>query len=319
MATDIAFALGVLALMGKRIPLGLKLFLTTLAIADDLGALLVIAIFYTKGLDMQALAAAGIVFAILLAMGFAGFRSLILYMLVGLVLWYFVFKSGIHATIAGVLLAMAIPMRPRVDAAKFVSFTREALDEFERGPMGGKGEKKPTTADQQELVHGIENAATVAGSPLHRLEYILGPWVGFLIIPVFALANSGVHIGAQAGETAGEGGAADATRVGLGVALGLVIGKPVGVFLFSWLAVKTGLGVLPTGVRWGHIHGVSWLAGIGFTMALFIGNLAFLGHPELLDGAKLGILGGSAVAAVVGLAVLLVVSRRPSAGAGEDH
>lgn len=319
MATDIAFALGVLALLGKRIPPPLRLFLTSLAIADDLGALLVIAVFYTEKLDFQSLGAAGILMAALFAMGRAGFRSLVLYMALGLVLWFFVFHSGIHSTIAGVMLAMAIPARPRVDARKFVTFTREALDEFEGGGVAEAGAMKRTTADQQELVQGIENAGVVAGSPLHRLEYVLGPWVGFLIVPLFALANSGVPIGASTGEDSPE----TVAKVGVGVGLGLLFGKPIGVFLFTWLAVKTGLGALPTGVRWGHIHGVSWLAGIGFTMALFIANLAFRGHEALLDGAKLGILGGSAVAGVVGLLVLLHVTKGHGKGqasaAGAGH
>lgn len=309
MATDIAFALGVLALLGKRIPASLRLFLTTLAIADDLGALLVIAIFYTDNLDLHSLGIAGLIMVVLIAMGVAGFRSLLLYMLVGAVLWYFVFQSGIHATIAGVALAMAIPARPRVDAAKFAAFTREALDEFEQGGTGADAPAKTlrtTTADQQELVHAIESASVTAGSPLHRLEHTLAPWVAFAIVPVFALANSGVHLGSGGGTDSPE----TATKVGLGVALGLLLGKPIGVFLFTWLTVKVGLGVLPNGVRWGHIHGVSWLAGIGFTMALFIANLAFNDHPGLLDGAKLGILGGSLVAGVVGLVVLLITTRK---------
>jgi len=317
MATDIAFALGVLALLGKRIPVSLRLFLTTLAIADDLGALLVIAIFYTENLDLNSLGIAGLIMVVLVAMGVAGFRSLMLYMLVGAVLWYFVFHSGIHATIAGVALAMAIPARPRVDARKFAAFTREALDEFEQGGTGGdtpRGRLRRTTVDQQELVHAIESAGAEAGSPLHRLEHTLFPWVGFLIVPLFALANSGVHIGSGASQAGAEGVGGE-MRVGLGVALGLMLGKPIGVLLFAWLAVKAGLAVLPSGVRWGHIHGVSWLAGIGFTMALFIANLAFAGQPALLDGAKLGILGGSLVAGVVGLVVLLVATRPGGGGA----
>ncbi|MCA9288337.1 MAG: Na+/H+ antiporter NhaA [Phycisphaerales bacterium] len=309
MATDIAFALGVLALLGRRVPEGVRLFLTTLAIADDLGALLVIAIFYTENLDLVSLGIAAIIWAALIVMGMAGFRSITLYMAVGLVLWWFVFHSGIHATIAGVMLALAIPCRPRINARKYLAFTREALDEFEKNvPKTDKGEFKQTTADQQEMVQAVENASVITGSPLHRLEYILAPWVAFAIIPVFALANSGVAIG---------GSPANATdtveveaKIGLAVALGLCFGKPIGVFLFSFLAVKLGLGALPRGVRWGHIHGAGWLAGIGFTMALFIANLAFRGHPLLLDGAKLGILGGSAVAGVIGLIVLVIEGRK---------
>lgn len=316
MATDIAFALGVLALLGRRVPASLKVFLTSLAIADDLGALLVIAVFYTERMDLESMAIAALVLSVLLAMGAAGFRSLVLYMILGLVLWYFVFRSGIHATIAGVLLAMAIPARPRVNARRYLDFTREALDEFEAGGAGGgaKGEIRRTTAEQQELVHAVENACVESGSPLHRLEHVLAPWIGFLVVPLFALANAGVPIGGLT-EAEGAGGGAVA-RVGVAVGLGLVLGKPIGVFLFTWLAVKTGLGVLPTGVRWAHIHGAAWLAGIGFTMALFIANLAFKGQPVLLDGAKLGILGGSVVAGVVGLGLLALSTRSPRSSAG---
>lgn len=309
MATDIAFALGVLALLGTRIPPSLRLFLTTLAIADDLGALLVIALFYTERVDLQSLGIAGLILVALAALGFAGFRSLVLYLVIGAALWYFVFKSGVHATIAGVLLAMTIPIRPRVGAAKFVGFARDAIDEIARvSPGGAQGlsDSGPASPDQQSLVGGIQVAGNAVRSPLHRLESALAPWVGFLIVPLFALANSGVPIGGGTGADTSDA----ALHVGLGAGLGLLLGKPIGVFLFTWLTVKLGLGALPSGVGWKHIHGVSWLAGIGFTMALFIANLAFKGHEGLLDAAKLGVLGGSVIAAVIGLIALLVASRR---------
>ena len=251
MATDIAFALGVLALLGSRAPLALKVFLTAVAIVDDLGAVLVIALFYTSQVSLAALAAAAGALAVLWAMNRAGIRRLPPYALVGFVLWVAVLKSGVHATVAGVLLAMAIPVAARAGEAK---------------------------------------------SPLARLEHALHPWVAFAILPVFALANAGVALGAGAS-------AALASGVTAGVVLGLVVGKQVGVLAFAWLAVRLGIAELPRGIGWGHIHAAACLCGIGFTMSLFIGGLAF-GDPALLDQAKVGILAASLLSGVLGAALL---------------
>jgi len=310
MATDIAFALGVLALAGSRVPLSVRVFLTSLAIVDDLGALLVIAIFYTEQIGLGYLGLAGGVLAVMMAMNLLGVRRVLVYMLLGVFVWYFVLKSGVHATIAGVLVAMTIPARTRVDQGRYSRFARSMLDRFDADMRPGDGDAEGdrrtwTTGRQQSAVLAIEDAGRKVETPVRRLEHELIPWVAFLILPVFALANAGVAIGA--GENAGGGSVWD-SRAMWGVVLGLLIGKPVGVFGFAWLAKKMGIGELPEGANWRHVFGAAWLSGIGFTMALFIANLAFT-DPVQLDAAKLGVLGASVVAGVVGLAVLMTGKR----------
>jgi len=305
MATDIAFALGVLALLGSRVPATVRVFLTSVAIADDLGALIIIAVFYTEQIGLGYLGWAGAGLALLVLFNRLGFRSPIGYMLVGLVIWYFVLKSGVHATIAGVLIALTIPTRTRVDQAHYVDFVQRMIGMFKGGIEAGRA----TTVDQQTQVFAIEKAGKAVQSPLRRLETQLVPWVAFLILPVFALANAGVGLGA--GDQSGEG-TGLSVRVILGIALGLFIGKPLGVFGLSWIAVKLGLCELPPGVRWSHVHGAAWLTGIGFTMALFIANLAFADDAAALGSAKLAVLGASVLASVVGLAVLLAGPKKPA-------
>jgi NhaA family Na+:H+ antiporter len=255
MATDIAFALGVLALLGSRVPVSLKVFLTALAIVDDLGAVIVIALFYTSELSANHLLAAAAVLAVLAALNRFGVRRLTPYLLAGLVLWFLVLKSGIHATLAGVLLALAIPLK---------SATQHEPDDH---------------------------------APLLRLEHGLHPWVAFLIVPVFGFANAGVSLeGISLEKLAGP--------VPLGVAAGLVIGKQIGVFGFSWLAIRVGLAKLPLHATWAQVYGVAALCGIGFTRSLFIGALAFAGAPVLADETKIGVLLGSVISAVVGALIL---------------
>lgn len=300
MATDIAFALGVLALVGSRVPASVRIFLTSVAIADDLGALIIIAVFYTEQIGLGSLGMAGVGLAVLVVLNRLGFRNPLGYVLIGLVIWYFVLKSGVHATIAGVLVALTIPTRTRVDRDHYLDFVRRMIGRFQDGMGDGAGGGRHTTSEQQTQVFAIEAAGKAVQSPLRRLEHQLVPWVAFLILPVFALANAGVVI-----QTGGGDGAGMSVRVMLGVAIGLLIGKPVGVFGLTWLAVKLGLCELPPGVRWGHVHGAAWLTGIGFTMALFIANLAFTDDAATLDAAKLAVLGASVLAGVVGLIVLL--------------
>lgn len=308
MATDIAFALGVMALLGSRVPIALKVFLTSLAIVDDLGALLIIAIFYTDTVYMKYLGYAAILLAVLMGLNFAGVRARIVYLLAGLVVWYFFLKSGVHATIAGVLVALTIPGKTKVDRASYAEFAGRMLDVFKR--EGTDGGRRWTTPTQQGALLALEDANEKVETPLRSLEHKLIPWVAFLILPVFALANAGVAIG---GGGSGEG-SVFGSRVLLGVALGLLIGKPVGVLVCSWLAVKAGVAVLPRGVTWGMVHGAGWLAGIGFTMALFIANLGFKGdeNAPMLDAAKLGVLGASILAGVIGLVVLAKATSRPA-------
>jgi NhaA family Na+:H+ antiporter len=260
-ATDIAFALGVLALLGKRVPVSLKLFLMTLAIIDDLGAIIVIALFYSGTLSSVSLLLAGACLVALLAMNRLGVVKLGPYLIIGLVLWVCVLKSGVHATLAGVALALCIPLRTR-------------------------------------------NAET---SPLLSLEHALHPWVAYAILPLFAFANAGVSL-------AGMNLDSFTHPVPLGITVGLLLGKTVGVFGLTWVAIKLGMAALPAGANWGQLLGVAILCGIGFTMSLFVGSLAFVpGSSDYAGMDRMGILTGSFFAAVIGYAVTAMASRKPLA------
>jgi NhaA family Na+:H+ antiporter len=259
-ATDIAFALGILALIGSRAPASLKVFLTAIAILDDLGAVLIIALFYTANLSLPALAGAAVVFGLLVALNRAGLERLAPYLALGVVLWVLVFLSGVHATIAGVLLALTIPLRP-----------------------------SPGRPDDAE-------------SPLHRLEHGIQPWSAFLIVPLFGFANAGVSL-------AGASLASLLQPVTLGIALGLFVGKQIGVFGSTWLAVRLRLADLPEHASWPQLYGVALLCGVGFTMSLFIGLLAFPGDPALQDAVKIGVLAGSLASAALGSLVLTLSPR----------
>ena len=296
MATDIAFAIGVMALLGNRIPLGLKVFLTALAIVDDIAAVLVIAVFYTADLAWGALAIAAFCLLLALAANRMGVRHPLPYALIGAVLWITVLQSGIHATIAGVLLAFVIPSRTAIDQREFLEHSRAVLDEFE---IAASTEPFAILSDlaQQSAVEELETACERVQPPLHRLEQGLHPWVTFLIMPIFALANAGVVL-------SGDSRNLMLQPVTLGVVLGLVLGKPIGITLASWLAVRLRLASLPQNVSWKHIHGAAWLGGIGFTMSLFMTGLAFDDEVHL-TAAKLGILIASVCAGIVGSAILV--------------
>lgn len=304
MATDIAFALGVLQLMGPRCPVGLKVFLTALAIIDDMGAVAVIALFYTDTLSIPGMLLAAATLVALAIMNKRHVRRLTPYMLLGAVLWFAILSSGIHATIAGVLLALTIPVRTRMHATGFVGVARELLDDFER--LHSVELDVITNRAQQDAIRGLESASMSVQAPLLRLEHALGLPVAFVILPLFALANAGVSLGGAEPPWAGP--------VGLGVVLGLLLGKPIGIALFSAIAVKSGLATLPHQVNWRALHGAAWLGGIGFTMALFIAGLAFKGTP-LLDEAKLSILLASVLAGVTGRFLVLRATAPPRAGA----
>lgn len=268
-ATDIAFALGVLSLLGNRVPASLKVFLTALAIIDDLGAVIIIALFYTSGLSLAYLAAALAVIVVLIVLNRMGVLSLAPYLVLGAVLWVLVLKSGVHATLAGVALALTIPLRAAPGIA-----------------------------------HDLEH------SPLHRLEHALHRFVPLIIIPIFGFANAGVSLAGFTPATLVE-------PLTLGVAAGLVVGKLVGVLGASALAIKLGLADLPMRAGWMQMTGIALLCGIGFTMSLFIGLLAFADNPALQDAVKVGILAGSLVAALAGAALLLAAPG--VADQGEDE
>jgi Na+:H+ antiporter, NhaA family len=301
MATDIAFALGVLALLGRRAPLAVKVFLTALAIIDDIGAVLVIALFYTAEIAWDGLVIGGGFLLALACVNRAGVRSTLVYALLGFGLWLAFLQSGVHATVAGVLLALTIPCRTRIEPDEFLAHGRALLDEFQRASTSGSD----VLADeaQQSAVQDLETACDDVLTPLQRLEHRLHPWVAFAIMPLFALANAGVSL---SGDLSG----AVASSVALGVLAGLVFGKQVGITLFAWLAVRSGLAAVPAGVTWRHLYGASWLAGIGFTMSLFIASLAF-GDSPLLSTAKVGILVASLIAGVGGWTILRGSGCRP--------
>jgi len=294
MATDIAFALGILSLLGNRVPLSLKVFLTAVAIVDDLGAVFVIALFYTSKIVWVSLLIGGIILILLIIMNKLGVRNLIVYAILGIGLWAAFLKSGVHATIAGVLLAMTIPVRTRINTEEFLSHAGFFLDEFRA--HGKASESVLTNRDQRAAIQAIEVAAEHAQTPLQRLEHILHPWVGYFIMPVFALANAGIIIKSDFLS-------AFAQSVTLGVMAGLIFGKQIGIFCASYLAVKLGWSDLPSGMTWTRLYGLAWLAGIGFTMSLFIAGLAF-GTSDLLAMAKAGILVASLVSGTVGAVIL---------------
>lgn len=301
MATDIAFALGVLSLLGRSIPLGLKIFVTALAIVDDMGAVVVVALFYSGAPGLGPLGLAAAILAALIALNAAGVRQVTPYLLGGALLWLAMHDAGMHATIAGVLLAFAIPSRTRINALEFSSRARDLVDEFDQAETGDL--LVLTSKGQQEALHALEKASEEVQAPLLRLEHGLQPLVQYVIMPAFALANAGVRV-------TGDPGGPLLTSATAGVVLGLVAGKPLGIMLFSWLAVRLRLAVLPSGTSWGHLHGAAWLGGIGFTMSLFIAALAF--REAMLPPAKIGILAGSAIAGLTGIGVLWVVTRRRS-------
>lgn len=294
MATDIAFALGVLALLGPSVPIALKIFLTALAIVDDLGAVLVIALFYTAEISWISLGVGGVFLLGLIVANYLSLRSPLVYALLGAGLWVAFLKSGVHATIAGVLVALTIPVRQRIDSNFFQERANHLMALYARGAE--PGESTPTPR-QRDVVHGLEEACADVQTPLARLEHLLHPWVAFFIMPVFALANAGVVL---SGDMLGM---AFGSAVTWGVILGLVLGKQLGVMLFAWIAVKNGWAIMPTGVTWRQIYGVAWLTGIGFTMSLFIGGLAF-DTALLLDSAKIGILVASLLSGIGGWLLL---------------
>jgi NhaA family Na+:H+ antiporter len=299
MATDIAFALGVLALLGSRVPTSLKVFLTALAIVDDLGAVLVIALVYTAELNLAALQAGLGIFVVMVLLSVARVRHVGLYMVLGVALWVAFLKSGIHATLAGVLAALTIPSTARINTGAFRGRSRELLDAFE--VLDVEPGVHRLSSREHEVVLGLASVIEEIEAPLQRLEHALHPWVAFVIMPVFALANAGVVLGAGVLESVTH-------PVTLGIVLGLIVGKPIGVVAFAWLASAIGIAELPAGATWRQLVGVGIVAGIGFTMSLFIASLAF-GDTPLLDNAKVGVLGASLVAGTLG-AVMLVTARR---------
>jgi NhaA family Na+:H+ antiporter len=288
MATDIAFALGVASLLGSRAPVSLKVLLTALAIVDDIGAVAVIAVFYTSRLDLASLGGAGLVWVLAFLAGRRAVRAPAAYAMLGLLLWYFTLKSGVHATVAGILLAFTVPMTAGIESG---------APKRRRNAAASPGARREVQARARQGV-GFPDRVR---SPLHRFEHALHPWVAYGVMPIFALFNAGVPLSGGVGLTG---------PVAVGAMLGLFLGKPFGILGCTWIAVRSGLAALPEGLTWKSMLGLGMLAGIGFTMSLFIAALAF-GDGPLLAQAKVGVLLASLVSAVAGFLVLFRVRRAP--------
>lgn len=302
MATDIAFSLAVLATLGKRVPFGIRLFLTAFAIADDLGAILVIAIFYTPQIHFAYLFWAMALCGVLFVFNRIWVRSPFAYAAVGCVLWFLIAHSGLHATITGVVVAMFIPARGRFNTDLFLEMVRKRLDGI-RCDSGDCGYTIMENRKHLEAVHGIRRACRWIETPLQRMEHAMEGWIAYLVLPLFALANAGVVLGEL------DLGAALVHPVTLGVTFGLCLGKPVGILLFTWLAAKIMRVGLLGGVTWPMVLGAGFLGGIGFTMSLFIGALSFP-SPLLQEYAKIGIILGSLLGGVCGFLVLWLAGGR---------
>lgn len=304
MATDIAFALGVIMLLKSRVPMALKVFLVTLAVVDDLGAIVVIALFYTSALDYWFLLLAAVLIGVLIAFNRLGIKQLTPYIIVGVLLWFAVHNSGIHATIAAVALAFCIPVRPKFDLEDFTPLVNNTAQSFIRG----RSEDQVFLNESQvENLRDMQRQIHMVQSPLGRLERALHPWSAYCIMPLFGFANAGVRLDGDIDFSA----IFALDHVFLGVMLGLLIGKPVGIFLITFLCEKFGIASRPTGITWGEILGAGMLAGIGFTMSIFVSDLAFVGAEHAKQAAeisKIAILSSSLLAGLVGALFLLFLS-----------
>lgn len=292
MATDIAFSLAVLNVLGKRVPISLKIFLTAFAIVDDIGAVLVIAIFYSGTINVTLLLIALGMLAILYFLSFKGFYSVFLFFLTGTVIWFLFLKSGIHPTVAGILLAFSVPIRQKIDTSKFLAQLEVVYNNIKNSSILNK---PILSAEQIEHIDDLEDWSSKFQSPLQHLEHNLHGWVAFFVIPIFALANAGVLIDSSAYID---------TALVTNIIICFVLGKSLGITSMVMFAKKLKLIEVPTDINFNQILGVAFLAGIGFTMAIFIASLAFVSTPEYIDSAKIGILIGSFISAIIGYLVL---------------
>lgn len=292
MATDIAFSLGVLSLLGARIPLTIKVFLTAFAIVDDLGAVIVIALFYSTGVQLSLLGLAALLLGLMFLFNRMNIRSLAAYLIPGLVVWYLFLKSGVHPTVAGVLGAFAIPINPLAKAGEFVASMRENLALFEKAPGKEADTEKLLSHEQLNAMEDLNEELEKVQSPLQRIEHGLHGWVSFFIMPVFAFANAGVTIEGNLLESLSR-------PLSINIAAGLFVGKLIGIFSFAYVTAKLFRTQLPEGVRWAHFVGAALLGGIGFTMSLFITGLAYE-DASLIADAKIGILTGSLISGLLG-------------------
>lgn len=301
MATDIAFAISALVLLGKRVSTALVTFLVALAIVDDLGAVLVIAIFYTEQIQFLPLALAGGTFVLMILFNRFGIRAILPYFIVGLFMWFFMLESGVHATIAGVIAAMAIPSKPKRAPHDFANKTKALLNEYVSYPAC---DEYILHERQKAILHNIQDSIDSVQSPAAKLEHQLHLPIALVIIPLFALANAGIAIDfSSIGETI-------QTPVSFGIILGLILGKVLGIFGVSWLAIQYKIAVLPEGATMSQLFGVAFLGGIGFTMSIFVADLAFVGNDGLIFQAKVGILAASLFAGLFGYIWLRFIAKK---------
>ncbi len=301
MATDIAFAISALVLLGKRVSPALVTFLVALAIVDDLGAVIVIALFYTDQIHTLPLILAGVSFLILIAFNRIGIHMILPYFIVGLFMWFFMLESGVHATIAGVIAAMAIPSKPRQTPLDFTNHTRNLLDEYDNYPVATD---HMMHEKQKAILLNIKDKIDAVGTPASRLEHDLHLPVSLVVIPLFALANAGISIDfSSISETI-------VTHVSIGIITGLILGKVLGIFGVAYLAIKMGIAKLPQDSSMSQIFGVAFLGGIGFTMSIFVADLAFLGNETLIFQAKVGILSASLFAGLFGFFWLKYIAKQ---------
>ncbi|MDO6559862.1 Na+/H+ antiporter NhaA [Paraglaciecola chathamensis] len=300
MATDTAFALGILALLGSKAPRSAAVTLSALAIVDDMGAVAVIGLFYTENIHLVSLGYAGLTLLGLMLMNLLGFRRPIFYMLGGILLWWFVLQSGVHATAAGILAALAVPTRPYAQSSWFSRNMRSVLNRFEKNDRDDKSILEQQ--EQHELVEQAQDIAAMTTTPIQRWGHVLNRPVSLMILPIFAFINAGVALPSELDKIF-------ESVVFVAVGSGLVLGKVIGISLFAWFAVKCNFARLPKGLNFHHIIALASLAGVGFTMSLFIASLGFANYPQLLAQAKLGILAGSVIAAIIGTGLFLLIKK----------
>ena len=306
MGTDTAFVLGLLALLGKRVPPALKVFFITVSVADDIGSVTVIALFYTSDIELQKLVLGAIFLVALISMNLLGVRNVIAYGVVGIAgVWLAFLLSGVHATVAGVLAALTIPARTKIQEHTYVVQLRELADDFERTESSPHA---TITSEQQHLIRKIRRMSDHAETPLQRLEQALHPWVVYVVMPLFALANAGIELPSSVGDVL-------SSPITLGVLLGLVLGKPLGIVGLAFLVSKLGWGRLGQGLTWSHVIGIGVMSGLGFTMSVFINELAFA-DLSMQYAAKLGILFASLIAGPLGF---LLLRRLPVGGGVRDE
>jgi NhaA family Na+:H+ antiporter len=307
MATDIAFVLGALTMLSSRVPSSLTIFLVSLAIVDDLVAVVIIAVFYSQAISPFYLGMAAMVIVALVVMNILGVRNSSPYIVVGIVLWAFIYASGVHATVAGVIIALTIPARSARDTHGFADDAKQLIEEFKN--QRARDYLIHLREENQMVIRQLESMFRQIEPPLQRLEYVLHPWVIFGIMPIFALANAGVIL--NSGLLAN----AATSNQSLGIMLGLFVGKQVGIFSATYLAVKLGIATLPESVTMKHVYGGAVLCGIGFTMSLFIAELSFTQQTELLNEAKVSILAGSLLSGLIGTTILYLIGQK---GDGEE-